>query len=97
MAKITQLIVVFQREASPRARKNVVRKGQPGGAFQLREVMKRVSIRIGAGTDANKKTARKINQMLKGKRQGEIAYYVKARIKRDNATLFKTIVPRTQL
>ena len=100
MQRIIALYIVFQSPASPRARKNIVRKMSASGPMREREVEVRADIEIGAGSNANSEVRRVLSREIRRNvKAGEAAFYVKAEIERtDRGKLqhyFKTVVPRS--
>lgn len=96
--RIVSLKVVFQRPATKRARKDVVRKRSIDGPYQNREMEIETDITAGAGSDANTQVRRVVYEALKHAHKGEKVFYVVAEFEQPGEdNYFKTIVPRSEI
>lgn len=101
MDTIIELELTLQSLVSPRARKNIVRRGSPEGSYRNRKFAMPVSIPIGPDSGANlivrKFVARQIKRHAA---KGDILFYVTAKFKSSRPEIsdyFKTIVPRSEI
>jgi hypothetical protein len=101
MQKIVALTLVLQARASPKARKNIVRRDNADGPYRNRKIEIPLNQPAGPDSGANLQIRRMITEMLRANVQkGDSLFYVTAEFERerpgaDILRYFKTITPRT--
>lgn len=105
---ITEVVIVFQREARPREKKDVVGFREAGVKYKNKKIEYPTNFPVGPGTGGNERLRRIIARaVMKFRPKDAEFYYVTVKEGRDilnvntgeieSVSIFRTIMPRTTI